>query len=644
MSWMQRLYETYNNCAGQLGAESESNDVPLLPICHTTQMAHVEIVIDGGGNFLRARVIPKAEARTIIPCTEASGGRAGSKPERHPLCDKLQYIAGDFVKYGGMVTSGYAKDPREPYTKYLEILAEWSASEFKHPKISAILAYVRKESVIKDLIDHQILLLNEQGTLITEWDKKSDGEPTELIKLIGDQTAAFVRWVVEIPGELEPRVWKDTSLWQSWIGYYTTTKQESALCYVTGEEMLVADQHPAKITNDGDKAKLISSNDNTNFTFRGRFKTASEAAAVGFEVTQKAHSALRWLISRQGYRKETLAVVAWAISGQPIPQPTDDSLAILGLESQIDPEDTAQNIGRQVASLLAGYRQKLAPSERVVVLAIDSATPGRSAMIYYRDLDGSDFLERLLDWQKTCAWLHRYASVEVQDPKTGKPRRKPLPFIGAPSPADIARAAYGERVDGKLFKATVTRLLPCIIDGQPLPRDLMESTYRRACNRIAQERWEWEKTLSIACALFNKYAQKEKYRMSLDPERKTRDYLYGRLLALAESLEDWALSSANEKRESNAARLMQRFSEHPYSTWRTIELALAPYKARLGEKSRKRQRMIDEVVAMFDASDFTSDKRLSGEFLLGYHCQREALRASYEKPEATEAEQPAEIQ
>ena len=116
--------------------------------------------------------------------------------------------------------------------------------------------------------------------------------------------------------------------------------------------------------------------------------------------------------------------------------------------------------------------------------------------------------------------------------------------------------------------------------------------------------------------------------MALDPNRKSRDYLYGRLLALAESLEEWALNKAGEDRPTNAARLMQRFSEHPYSTWRTIELALTPYKARLGGKSKKRQRLIDEVVAAFENGDFTSDKRLSGEFLLGYHCQREFLRNS----------------
>lgn len=114
--------------------------------------------------------------------------------------------------------------------------------------------------------------------------------------------------------------------------------------------------------------------------------------------------------------------------------------------------------------------------------------------------------------------------------------------------------------------------------------------------------------------------------MALDESRKTRDYLYGRLLALADSLEQWALNKAGEDRQTNAARLMQHFAEHPYSTWRNIELSLSPYKARLGGQSQKRQAMIDEVKNMFDTEDFVSDKKLSGEFLLAYSCQRETLR------------------
>jgi CRISPR-associated protein Csd1 len=34
----------------------------------------------------------------------------------------------------------------------------------------------------------------------------------------------------------------------------------------------------------------------------------------------------------------------------------------------------------------------------------------------------------------------------------------------------------------------------------------------------------------------------------------------------------------------------------------------------------------DEIVSSFRPEDFTSDSPLSGEFLLGYHCQRDALK------------------
>ena len=78
MSWMQRLSETYDNCEPMVGYSTDESKRPLLPIGHMTAEAHIEIVIDQEGNFLRARVITdKTDAVTIIPCTEASGSRAG---------------------------------------------------------------------------------------------------------------------------------------------------------------------------------------------------------------------------------------------------------------------------------------------------------------------------------------------------------------------------------------------------------------------------------------------------------------------------------------------------------------------------------------------------------------------------------------
>lgn len=117
--------------------------------------------------------------------------------------------------------------------------------------------------------------------------------------------------------------------------------------------------------------------------------------------------------------------------------------------------------------------------------------------------------------------------------------------------------------------------------------------------------------------------------MALEPDRTTRDYLYGRLLAIAEDVEGFALSVARESRDTSAARLMQRFSDHPFSTWKTIELSLVPYKSRLRAKRGAwllgREQLIDDIMVLFKADDYTSDAPLTGEFLLGYHCQRRAL-------------------
>ena len=118
--------------------------------------------------------------------------------------------------------------------------------------------------------------------------------------------------------------------------------------------------------------------------------------------------------------------------------------------------------------------------------------------------------------------------------------------------------------------------------------------------------------------------------MALEEERCSRDYLYGRLLAVAEKVESMALSFAKENRDTTAARLMQRFADRPYSTWRTIETSLTPYMARINAKTpgllSGYKELIDQICCQFLMDEFTQDNRLSGEFLLAYHCQRKWLK------------------
>ena len=129
---------------------------------------------------------------------------------------------------------------------------------------------------------------------------------------MGGQLDAFVRFRVLSgqSGEID-EIWKDPALWDSWIQYQNSLNQNADVCYVTGKRMQISELSPKKIRNPGDGAKLISSNDASGFTFRGRFELPSEAACVGRVTTEKAHNALRWLIGKQAYINRDQVILSW---------------------------------------------------------------------------------------------------------------------------------------------------------------------------------------------------------------------------------------------------------------------------------------------------------------------------------------------
>jgi len=653
MSWIDKLYRTYENNTDKIVDKKDST--PLLPLFHTTKKrAHVEIVLNKEGEFKRASVISEDDAKTILPATEDSSGRtSGCAP--HPLADQLQYVADEYEKYGGSKKhyfEGYWKTKEEYVEGFKDVLKGWAESKYANQKVRAVYRYIDKGSLISDLIKENIFHVDDNEKLLTSWKGKRDDKP-DIFSALGQgqkQTDTFIRWSVEIPGDLSSELRHDKTVWQSWIDYYLSSCNKNIFCYVSGESTAEdpkyqPKQYPRMIRSDNDGAKLISSNDISGFTYRGRFTNEYQVCGVDVAVAQKAHNALRWLLARQGkvfYVKKgnqydpKLAVVAWAVSGVKVPDPLADSDDLLsdthpGNGSEKSAENsagfTAQDFGFRLSQYLSGYSVKLGATNEIIVMAMDSATPGRMAVTYYRELTGSDFLKRIESWHHGCAWHQRFLKDFVNEER--KIEKRVVKFFGAPAPKDIAQAAYGTRLDGNLQKTTVERLIPCIIDGAPLPWDIVDSCVKRAKQRQGLDSWEWQKTLGIACGLYRYYfKEKEDYNMGLDRERKIRDYLYGRLLAVADCIESWALREARDERPTNAARLMQRFADYPFQTWRTIELSLAPYKARMGARISKHLAAEEEIMNLFDTDDFSLNEPLTGEFLLGFHCQRTELHKS----------------
>lgn len=620
MSWIQNLYDTYERARNI----KQKEDAKLFPIAHTSQKAHIEIVLNEYGEFLRANAIPPTD--TIIPATEKSANRTrGGAP--HPLCDKLQYVAGDYLLYGGkkeFYFNDFVDSKKKHKDGYYSTINKWQSGS-RHHKLQAVFSYISRETVVKDLIDSKIIQTDEKGKMLII----KGNDPGDL----------FVRWIVEIPGVLESRSWEDEELRKLWINYYQKQQGKEALCYITGEIKPSCLNHPARLRVSGDKAKIISSNDTKGYTYRGKFVDFEQACSISYEASQKVHSALRWLVARQGCKNiDGQVFVAWAIEGHKIPDPWANSLEIFGepddniVEEAEKIGDIGQAFALRLSKKIKGYAVEMGSSNNIVVMGMDSSSIGRMAIIYYRELTGSDFLEKIETWHKQYAWHQNYGGKK---------------FVGAPSPGDIAEVAYGQRadkkwhIDEKVKKATIKRISPCIIDKVILPRDIVELVVNRTLGRTGMQKDDWEKTLGIACALFRGVHKERGYIMALEKDRTTRDYLYGRLLAVAEYIEYRALNYAKENRPTMAEKMMQRFATNPYSTWITIEQALNPYKIQLKRHNKillkDMKYLLDAIHDLFKTEDYTNNARLTGEFLLGYHCMRKELLDTWGDPQSKKA-------
>ena len=114
--------------------------------------------------------------------------------------------------------------------------------------------------------------------------------------------------------------------------------------------------------------------------------------------------------------------------------------------------------------------------------------------------------------------------------------------------------------------------------------------------------------------------------MAVDQECDNRNYLYGRLLAIADRVE-YRTYDKEDGRTTNAKRYMTAFSQRPFSTWKNLEEKIQPYFQRLKPGERiKYMNMLDDVEGKFTVENFKCDEPLNGLYLLGFHSQSCDLR------------------
>lgn len=610
MSWISTLNRTYNNAKDLVGVKDEKGCI-LLPLSHSTAEAQVEIIINLNGKFLRVNRIEKQNATTVIPVTEDSATRSsGISPM--PLCDNLKYIAGDFDRECRPSKSMY-----KYFEAYCNELRKWNESEYTTKEIKAVYDYIIGEHVVADL-------------------KKAGAyeSPDDFVRfLVYDESTGIQKSVSD-----------NREVQENFHLYYTHTMDDKEICFVSGNEAAVAHKFPAKIRNTGDKAKLISSNDTQGYTFRGRFKTASEAVSVSYEVSQKAHNALRWLIKKQGYRNGSECIVCWSSGGDEVLNVMEESDILFGFDED-EAVDTAENYAKRVNKAISGYKSSntdFAEDKNINVMAVDTADgsgQGRLSIVYYGEFLQSVFYENIEYWYSSCMWRHNYRKNEKGQYNY---------YFGTPSPKEIVLSAYGTeqggllKADEKVQKKGIDRILPCITQKKHFPKDMMYAAVRNAGSPLRFSGYNWNRILTNTCSLIRKCQiddRKEGYDMVVDDEvkKRDRDYQFGRLLAILNQIERVTYFSDGNSRETNAMKYWSAFSRNPARTFAVLRDRLVPYISKLYEgQKNKYEILIEEVLHNLTVINGYTNDPLKENYLLGYYNQDAAFRSTAKEKEDEE--------
>ena len=593
MGLMQSALETYDAMAGKYVGDYGQTEV-LAPISHIVTRADIEIMLDLEGRFISASAVDKDAKKIIIPATEKSAGRSGKKPVPHPLCEQIKYLSGDDA------------GKRQAFIIQLKDWVETS----KHPTLRAVLNYVQRGSLTSDLERADLIHCDESGII-----KNGDD---------------LIRWRVE--GSPTPDCWKDKTLFDAFFHFYDAQHKtdEKALCMLDGKIARPAMQHPKGVVAANGNAKIISSNDHSGFTFRGRFTDEDQALTVSYEASQKAHAALRWLVANQGINCGGRMFICWNPQGKEIPR-----IDIPFMFQEAEAKKTISDYSKELGETLRGWRTKLLPEANVVIAAFDAATTGRLALTYYNELIASDLLDRLYDWDKKCCWWNGQFGVQ------------------SPALYNIAVCAFGSRrnenhieCDDKVLKQHMQRLIACRVEQAAMPQDIERALVTKCENLQLYEMGMREKLLSTTCAVIRKYRldKREEWTLALEPERKDRSYQYGRLLAVLEKAEEDTYEK-DEKRATNALRLLPMFVRRPAQTMRiVIEQLKKGYYSKLERRYPGRtvfyEKIIADIVAILsEYPEVERDRPLSETYLLGYYLQKKELYTAHSKQENEEEEQ-----
>lgn len=622
MSWeaeLVKFYKSKEKHAGDYKYAEKKGQTVMTPIFSKAIRAQYEIAITASGELEHVKMLEKKDKTAIImiPFTAENQSRT-SDAYNHPalFVDQIRFLAKDpegikkTEKKGELV--GVAPVFHE---NYMAGLTAWAKSKYSHPYLHALIAYLEKGTIVKDIIAVSGKEIDQQS---------------------------MPRFVID-----EKETWKDMSFHRLFQEYYISSAPDSVPCPITGVVQPPMGRKASKISGN---SKFFSCNDDKNFTFRGdRYADKETLPMMGAATEQSITSAYKWLVSNQSSN----GYVYWGIKD--MASPWADSKTIcqkFGRDNNTQEQDKQsyedaiqkeKNWAKQFKSYLSGYSETIPPTTDVCIMRAEVSTKGRISIAAYYQYSVDDFFRIIRNWHVRGAWKQAY-------------------YRGVPAPGALISAALSKNPaigeSDACSKLMTQQLIQCMLHDRQVPISLVRMASSNLAKKAAavphkedkQDRrvesmrgWEnyMLRPLCSLIASYYNYSIKEEenyYTMALDRSNTNRSYLFGRLLACAHKIElnddsQKSTDSSRKHKTTNALKLATRFEKYPASTWAILMNKLNPYLIRAEYQGPQIQ--IKEILNLFDFDDFNSSKPLDPVFWLGYSSQLNDFYISKKNTNAT---------
>lgn len=629
-----KTYDTYDKM-GRIG-EKYDKDPLIPPIMHILKeqkkeqtIVIVQLLKDG--TFLKmidSTELTDRNMEMIIPVTEKSASRT-TNTAPHPLCDTVEQILTN---------------------EYLAQLKNWAMSEYSHPIVNAVYDYMQRKRFSSDLDIYVTKKIEEKGKSKRNLSKEKLEKEIKQEKKKSEKY--FVLWEVKDP-EYEAsgkgRCWENISLRESFIKWNISVAENDptrkrGLCMITGDRnVILAGKHPSVASIGQTTSKLISSND--VYTYRGILTDKDPFAvfSMGYIASQKAHIALNYLIKSQKvylHYSHDCRCIVWTPNGKQtemVPHIEDPLFDDFSEEEKKLTLTTPGEYANRLNKLIEEYKGTEKANwinDTISIAEIKATSKGRAALTFYATMNMADYFERLKKWDETCCWWSWNKK-----------------YVTSPFLKKIVLCAYGNeqekqngktelKVDDATMNAQMHRLTLCKLYGLKMPKDIMRRLVENASH---PERYtnQYQTVLTTTCAIIKKYYNDHKgvcVSMEVEENVKSRDYLFGQLLAILDKMET-STYKKDDKREPFAMRLLQRYRKQPLNTYELIyaHVRKAYYpKLRIGSQvfySKKIQGIMTELNTIC-SEEKDWNKPLNEMYLVGYHLQ---LKELYQKEEAEKA-------